>query len=386
MSQSSTDLKKTNTGKSLQTVKKRDLCYIPALDGVRVIAILGVLVWHYLPDYYFIKKVAPMGRLGVVLFFVLSGFLITRILLDAKERASLDKTPSLWIVRNFYIRRFLRIFPAYYAFILVAAILSGDVRQHILWYITYSANYMYWVNLKMSGVLFHIWSLCVEEQFYLFWPFVIIFLPLTKAVRVMIILIAASFCFKMYGTWNMMDGYMIYNSLPGNLDHLVTGALFAVFYSYYKSNRLASGLFHLLGISGSLMFVIFNILPHMGIGGHTFNVINGSLGELSSSLAFVYFIYIVIERKACIHIILNLKAIRYTGKVTYGLYLYHLVAISAFRYFFPVFDSGLNSTQHFFLYCVFSLFLAIVSWELYEKPINNLKKYFLYQKSGNGRV
>ena len=147
---------------------------------MRGIAILLVLVCHLTqyggmrPDGPFLDRVwrawtMPLG-FGVDLFFVLSGFLITGILLDTREG------PDYF--RNFYARRVLRIFPLYYAALAVAFLLIPSVRRDALWYWTYLTNFRFaevgWPKVPYLG---HFWSLAVEEQFYLVWPALVFFLP-----------------------------------------------------------------------------------------------------------------------------------------------------------------------------------------------------------------
>lgn len=140
---------------------------IPELEGVRGLAILLVLICHaamWLPGST-LRSVLIEGRVGVDLFFVLSGFLITGILLDTKgDRHAL---------RNFYIRRGLRIWPLYFSFLLVAFIALRKMMPSGLapWvYVLFAQNFVYWANT--GPVLDPTWSLAVEEQFYLVWPWV----------------------------------------------------------------------------------------------------------------------------------------------------------------------------------------------------------------------
>lgn len=158
---------------------------IPALDGVRGIAILTVLLGH-LTDYGGMHPVAAidrlyhhialLGGLGVDLFFVLSGFLITGILLDAKDAPH--------YVRNFYVRRILRIFPLYYAFLFIVFVIApwaGWTTPALAatlpdqgWYWGYLANYrIAFAGWPAFGGVGHFWSLAVEEQFYVVWPLVV---------------------------------------------------------------------------------------------------------------------------------------------------------------------------------------------------------------------
>ncbi len=150
------------------------LHYEPALDGIRAVAVLAVMVFHFLGAEYFAG-----GLIGVDVFFVLSGFLITNLLLDERNRTG---GVSL---RGFYHRRVLRLFPAMYALlalVAVAAIFIGGEYPSVWAEIGAAALYSYQIFLGFFGfaaadsarVLFHLWSLSVEEWFYFFWPFLLL--------------------------------------------------------------------------------------------------------------------------------------------------------------------------------------------------------------------
>src|SRR5213594_314733 len=162
--------------------------HIPALDAVRGVAILLVLIFHFssyghglAPSPLFIDRLyylmSRAGWIGVDLFFVLSGFLITGILYDAKE--------SDHYFRNFYVRRVLRIFPLYYGALIIFLVVlpwlaPGNaelqlMKRDAIWYWTYLSNvrtaYNGWPGF---GAIGHFWSLAVEEQFYLIWPVIVL--------------------------------------------------------------------------------------------------------------------------------------------------------------------------------------------------------------------
>ncbi len=150
------------------------LRHLPVLDGLRAVAILLVL-WCHIPvgtaNYPEWLKVAHgvigPGGLGVDIFFVLSGFLITRILLREKEQGA----PVRW----FLLRRVLRIFPIYYLLLLVMAIAKPSIE--LAWCAAYLSNLHWILEPKLVRSMGHTWSLCVEEHFYLLWPLVVAFTP-----------------------------------------------------------------------------------------------------------------------------------------------------------------------------------------------------------------
>ena len=137
---------------------------MPELDGLRAFAFAAVAVHHWRPRHFDFPLVS-----GVHLFFVLSGFLITGILLDARTRnetsASQGVLPTL---RAFYVRRFLRIFPLYYAALAIATWFDvAGLRQSWPWHASYLSNYQIFLKNDWIGLVGHFWTLAVEEQFYL---------------------------------------------------------------------------------------------------------------------------------------------------------------------------------------------------------------------------
>ena len=212
--------------------------HIPALDGLRGIAILLVMFYHFTQTYiyYFsgiLYKCFDIGWCGVDLFFVLSGFLITGILFDAKN------DPHYF--RGFYMRRVLRIFPLYYGFLFVLFVLvplehpfPSLIRQHIteqVWLWSYLTNFAYCFSPQyfiQKLHLAHFWSLAVEEQFYLIWPAVILFLQPKTAIRVSAICIGAALFLRFVLIWDHVNAVTIFNLTPCRMDSLATGALCAL--------------------------------------------------------------------------------------------------------------------------------------------------------------
>jgi peptidoglycan/LPS O-acetylase OafA/YrhL len=196
---------------------------IPALDGVRAVAVFLVILYH------FGFSRVPGGH-GVMLFFVLSGFLITWLLL--KEN---DKTGTISL-KGFYWRRVLRIFPAFYVFwfLMVAYLLARgkDVPWAHAWSsFFYLSNYYAALNHHPENLFSHTWSLAIEEQFYLLWPAAFIFLrrDLRRLTGFLVALIALVWVYRavlVYG-FGVNISY-IYSAFDTRLDHLMVGCLLAV--------------------------------------------------------------------------------------------------------------------------------------------------------------
>ncbi len=145
--------------------------YLRQLDGLRALSVAAV-AWSHWRAYWFRESSVPWAEFGVETFFVISGFLITGILLDNRSESS-----KPFVLRQFYARRFLRIFPLFYATLVIGFVLRADsLRQTLFWHAGYLSN-IYFYLWGWCGQLSHFWSLAVEEQFYLFWPLLMIFLP-----------------------------------------------------------------------------------------------------------------------------------------------------------------------------------------------------------------
>src|SRR5208337_4189358 len=145
------------------------------LDGIRALAVIAVMIQHFDPGTV---RWIKLGHVGVRVFFVLSGFLITGILLQARQSAEIDGLSKWRVLRNFYARRFLRIFPIYYLVILVTWVAGiAEMRESVGWNLSYLSNFYFYQRGTGNYSVTHLWSLAVEEQFYLLWPLLILFLP-----------------------------------------------------------------------------------------------------------------------------------------------------------------------------------------------------------------
>jgi len=201
--------------------------YIPAFDGLRAVAIISVLLFHVDERTY------SLGWTGIILFFVLSGYLITGILLDSKGE------PHYF--RNFYVRRTLRIFPAYYLLLLLTflalyllapshpAVGSGATEWS--YFLLYVQNYWMGSNsfrTPLSSLLAHTWTLAIEEQFYLIWP-VVVYLLNRKALGALCLgLLVISPIVRIWTLATTDNPFLTLATLPGQCDALALGALIAV--------------------------------------------------------------------------------------------------------------------------------------------------------------
>lgn len=306
--------------------------HLPVLDGLRAVAVLLVLWCHVpsgIPDYPAWLGVAHWlvgpGGLGVEIFFVLSGFLITRILLAERERAA----PVRW----FLLRRMLRIFPIYYLLLLI--LLPFRPLDELGWCAVYLAN-LRSITSSMSGPLEHTWSLCIEEHFYLLWPLVVAFAPLRWARRTL--------------SWFVIPGAVVGAVVVGQLVTNDGGALTIVAHgSPFRFASLGAGCLvafaepwftaaprRLLRLGLALLGAAMLIHPHLvlllgptwsGTGEWVPRTYAPVIGLVHSAVLGTGILLVTLHAQATRRSPLRALAwspLRAIGRISYALYLYHL--------------------------------------------------------------
>jgi peptidoglycan/LPS O-acetylase OafA/YrhL len=195
---------------------------------IGALSVTAVLIDHFWPTC--ILDFVDLGHIGVRLFFVLSGYLITGILLRFRSSIEARRSDAATALRRFYIRRFLRIFPPYYALLalMVVTKLPG-VRNTLWWHTGYASNFLFALQGSWTPwVTSHFWSLAVEEQFYLVWPFLILLVPRSRLVAVVIAIIVSSPLFRLIALLAGANDVALYVATPSSLDALGLGSLLAL--------------------------------------------------------------------------------------------------------------------------------------------------------------
>ena len=357
-----------------------DAPHMPQLDALRAFAVTGVAVSHWTPSL--LVGIVPWGT-GVQLFFVLSGFLITGILLRSRP---VDLGISMGTaLRVFYARRFLRIFPLYYGVLAICLLFGvGPIHSTWPWHVAYVSNIHYALQGHgdaISDPFLHLWSLSVEEQFYLVWPFVTLVLGRRCLAIILCATIAASMAFRVGISHVAPEFVSIRYLTPSCLDAFAAGALIA-HVKHYQGTAAVRQLALIYAVIGCLGLIGAVALFGRFIGaadahrvGHTFLVI----------------VYGAIVAQAAVGFggvagrLLRLNPLLYLGKISYGLYVYHYfaaVAIAALATRLGLEALHQQPAVRLSAYTVFTLTLAVVSWHAYELPINRLKRLFPYPKSG----
>ena len=353
--------------------------YIKEFDAIRALAVLLVIIHHWLPEKHFLNAYTPNGVIGVTLFFVLSGFLITRILLEQKKKAESGNIKKIIALKNFIARRSLRIFPIYFFLLMVLYIIRNEeMLTNAAWYLTYTSNILYYKNQYFPGGLAHTWSLGVEEQFYLFWPLLMLHINKKLLPQLIIFFIimgfSCNYIFAQYNWWGTL-------LTPACFDALGLGALLA-FLVVYRTEWIDT--FRLV-LKPTLFFAA--TLAVLNI----FNFISLPERTIWSFLALGLISYCIFDKKnKFLNFILCNRWLVFTGKISYGVYLYHLFIPQVWKAVLDQFDrwhidpflnhyvpSPIHNAWIFLQQLSLLILLSFLSWKIIELPINNLKRRFV---------
>lgn len=346
------------------------------LDALRAFAVAAVMFNN------FYKPIeSPLGEWGVQLFFVLSGFLITGILLRCRTSLDAQATTSerKYRLRQFYIRRVLRIVPLFYLVVLLAALANFQpARQTLLWHLTYTSNIYIALQNSWIGPLSHFWSLAVEEQFYLLWPFLMLFVPTRLLLPTIIAAIAVAPLFRIAGAiWNFHP-ITLQVLLFGALDFLGIGALLA-YHQHEKPNRfrLTARLpeYNWLGLI-LLSIVILGAIP---------DPFHPWIPIIGASFAPFFFAWLIhkaaVGFEGKIGILLQNRDLIYLGQISYGLYIFHKIipslVIRGFGHLSIPYPD--NPAAQLLILVSVNILMASASWFVLERPINHLKQRFAYK-------
>jgi peptidoglycan/LPS O-acetylase OafA/YrhL len=346
---------------------------IPSLDGLRAISIATVVFGHMLGTRGFFGRdlvTSDLANLGVRVFFVVSGFLITSLLL-----AEIEKTGRVSL-RDFYVRRVFRIFPAFYAYLAVLAVAALLVPipvrpRDLLFAATYTTNYV----VDRSWYTGHLWSLSVEEQFYLLWPAALLLLPAATAAEkrrkaaftaLAVILLAP---FARAGTYVLLPDLrdLVDSAFHTVADAIAFGCLLACVHSAVRQGQGVAGFSTYVRFLGSRWFfvvplailVINRFAAHIGF----FYAVGTSLLNL--------LIAVTVDRAVrfpdtWMGRVLNAGPLRYVGLISYSIYLWQQPFLNRASDAFP---------NRFPQNLVLATICALLSYYLVEQPMLRLREH-----------
>ncbi len=394
-------------GPTSTTATRGAIGNVPALDGIRGIAILLVLMEHsWIPTWtephvgavdQAVSFFYLSGWSGVDLFFVLSGFLITTILWESRKQER--------YFRTFYFRRVLRIFPLYYGILILYFVVGphlpgsidlGDAGKDQAWYWLYMSN----ISMAKTGnfapsALGVSWSLAIEEQFYWVWPPIVLLLNRRHLIRLCMALIGAAFLWRLVLVTGHVNPQSIYVLLPTQMDALAAGALVALILQNPAQTIVARRAAPWIGAVSLAVFIALG--AHAAGATYAFFEGDPLMQTVGYSALVAFFACLVLIASAGMFrrfgsTVLESRPLRAAGKYSYGMYLLHRPVlaflaitvtpwlIGTSRRDFGLTAAGQLASTLIFIAAVASL--AWVSWNYYESVFLRLKRYVGYPASG----
>jgi peptidoglycan/LPS O-acetylase OafA/YrhL len=372
---------------------------MPALDGLRGLAALVMVLYHLFvagwsdsPSIHLLQKFTTAGWVGVDLFFVLSGFLITCILLNSLDSPTFFKT--------FYARRALRVFPLYYLAVFFAVAFPGLLALHwsgLQW--VYLANLQNNLGFFISAAWFqanppdlaaiqHLWTLALEQQFYLVWPVIIYLFGAQKSRSTLLvaslIACAAALALRVVLYYHGAPVPVLANSTPCRFDSLLYGACLALALNGGLAPQHRERLHRL---AAPLCLTTLAAILVLGFTRHTFANENAAVCTVGFTLLDIFFaalILLAIQPDSATSRVFSVQGLRTIGMYSFGLYVYHEFLREWFsaplRAWLDATHSklfGVLTTAAILLALSFAV--AVLSYHLFEEPFLRLKRYFPYK-------
>jgi len=346
--------------------------YIKPLDGIRGFAVLMVMFFHYnLIDYNTIfngmTSIVKFGQTGVTLFFVLSGFLITRILIKAKNKEN--------YFSHFYLRRTLRIFPLYYFFLLLTYFVLPylnlasfvSFKEQIPFYLFYQ-NIAYTFEWACEGPSRY-WSLAVEEHFYLIWPLIMYFFSIKNCYRIIILIGGIAILFRIL---LLKEGYGTFYFTLCRMDAIAIGCYVALMEFESNYNLKINWNKHLVVLS--VIALVFGYLWF--VYSEKSNLYIQIIKDIPYYYIFSILIMAMVSKES--HYLQNIvknffnnKFLIFCGKLSFSLYVYHVMCYDI------VGKIGISNIYISILACFgLSFIIASISFFYFETPFLKLKNRF----------
>jgi peptidoglycan/LPS O-acetylase OafA/YrhL len=336
------------------------------LDSVRAISLAMVVVQHTMRPTG--RVLGSLGGAGLMIFFVLSGYLISGLLLEARERADAEGVAKGGVLRRFYIRRFLRIFPLYYAVLAIATLIGEPTtRQYLFQLATYQTNFLMAGLGKNLPPVTPLWSLAVEEHFYLFWPLIVLFgsrrfVWLSVGAMVIGSVITRGWAAALGGGFQAV-------TMPtwASVDGIALGCALALLFRYSTAEVRVRWINRSLA-AGLVLGLAWIVVARSSIPGRS--IIVHAVQLLPVGLVSFWVIDKAVEGR--LPRLFDNRVLGQLGLMSYGMYVLHRYVMH-----YLGFDYERGPIVFLSVFGV-SAALAFVSWHLFESPINNLKRFWPY--------
>ena len=337
--------------------------FFGSLNGLRFIAVVAVL-WHHIAAPSFGIVLSNRGPEGVTLFFAISGFLITTLLLREKERThNID-------MKKFIMRRTLRIFPLYYSVLVIYAVLvyfTADQARfdnffgNLLSFATYTSNFFV-VDAVVGGTTFAFaWSLATEEQFYLIWPWVEKYLSSTMAVVIMLGLIMLIYTVRANGLGhNSIGGIIVF--------HIMPAICFGVLAAHALDNKkVFNALYPVIGHRYASLILLVSVIAYLALETNYFLLTHFLMAALVTSC--------VIREDHILSPVFQNSLFVIGGTVSYGMYLMHMLTLHIVEVVFH--KAGIDNVVLIFMSTVAAtMMVAYMSYRYYESYFMRLKNKY----------
>jgi len=358
---------------------KAKTIYFEGLNLLRFVAAISVVIFHSSQWYHHdfdtpFKMFLHNLPVAVDFFFILSGFLIIYLLLVEKQQT---KTISL---KNFYVRRFLRIFPLYYFVVLLSFLFFQTDHDTVAWnrFLSFTGNFwMITENHWTLSPLNPLWSISIEEHFYLVIPFLVLIIPVKLLKYLFVLIVFVSFVFRIHTTLTVPDNWMtIYMHTLSQMDSMAIGGLLALAHYKKKIHFDLPGFFSVLLLFGFVILMIFvdskdyTNLYYASIKKYLFTI----------PLLFILILFVFNNNKQFDKLKRN-KYLNYLGKISFGIYMYNAIVVHVLAQFHFL---GSHYFLKFLLDIILTIVVATISYELFEKQFLKLKTRF--QTVPNGKT
>jgi peptidoglycan/LPS O-acetylase OafA/YrhL len=373
--------------------------YVPEIDALRCVAMTAVIAIHC--------GLFPFGWMGVWLFFVVSGFAVTTSLFSAKHVGR-----SIWSrMGTFFARRALRIWPIYFAFIAVSALFIlafrpvGDLAE-LPWLLTFTQNIKMIIESSAPGTHWggfaHLWTIAVEQQFYLVFPLLLL-LPGRglRSLALIAVILAAPVIRYATGAWSIAHGhdplnaaFAVYAFGPAQFDAFAAGSLIALFRREIAANRRYADIAAVIALLVSAVYVLayavinFRLSGHFSVGVFR-NILSGILyGQgreiwayyVPTSLGVALLMAILVRRERLLRLC-RFPGLQAIGRISYGGYLFHVPVLMILGSLVPPFDGPVTGASTYLVHialfvCAYlaTVVVASLSYRYIEQPIHRVSQ------------